>query len=255
MTILFSDIRSYTTLSESMSPEENFKFLNSYLSRIGPKIRACNGFVNQFQGDGIMALFLSEAENAVRASIEMQKAVSEYNDYRRTKNRAPIKVGIGLHTGPLMLGIMGERDRMDANVVSDAVNTASRMEGLTKFYGASIAISEDTLSRIDESSRFNSRFLGKVQVKGKQLPVSVFEITDGDTHEIIDLKSQTKADFEAGLNHYFTKEFAEATVCFKKVLDVHSDDKTAELYLKRAAQFVVEGVSDEWEGVEAMDSK
>ena len=238
-----------------MTPEENFKFLNAYLSRIGPKIRACNGFVNQFQGDGIMALFLGQAENAVSASIEMQKAVSEYNDYRQTKDRRPIQIGIGLHTGPLMLGIMGDRDRMDANVVSDAVNIASRMEGLTKFYGASIAVSEDTLSHLAEVGKFNHRFLGKVQVKGKQQPISVFEITDGDSREISDLKGRTKTDFEAGLNHYFAKEFAEASVCFKNVLKTNAADKTAKLYLERSAQFMVQGVPQDWEGVEAMANK
>lgn len=173
----------------------------------------------------------------------------------KLKDRKPIQIGIGMHTGPLMLGIMGDRDRMDANVVSDAVNIASRMEGLTKFYGASIAVSEDTLSRLAGAGKFNHRFLGKVQGKGKQQPISVFEITVGDSREISDLKSRTKTDFEAGLNHYFAKEFTEASVCFKNVLKTNAKDKTAKLYLERSAQFMVQGVPEDWEGVEAMANK
>ena len=108
VTVLFSDIRAYTTLSESMTPRQNFNFLNSYLSRVGPKIKENNGFVNQFLGDGIMALFQHHSSDAVKASVQMQKKVAEYNIERQSKGRKPIRVGIGLHTGPLMMGIIGD---------------------------------------------------------------------------------------------------------------------------------------------------
>ena len=238
-----------------MSPEDNFRFLNSYLSRLGPLISTNHGFVNQFYGDRIMALYLDEPEDAIKSSMEMHKEIDSYNDYRKKKGRVPIKIGIGLHTGPIMLGIIGDKKRMDAGVVADSVNTASRMEGLTKFYGAPIIISEDTLSRIDDPGMYNYRFLGKVQVKGKQKAVPVFEITDGDPEDVIELKMKTKPDFEEGLSRYFAKDFTNASVCFKKVLNVNPSDKTATLYLKRSAQLMVQGVPDEWEGVELMESK
>jgi signal transduction histidine kinase/class 3 adenylate cyclase len=255
MTILFSDIRGYSALSESMSPEDNFNFLNGYLRRVGPLISKHNGFVNQYYGDGIMALYLGKASDAVSAAIDMHKEVAEYNRYRQKKGRPLINIGVGLHTGSLMLGIIGDEQRLNAGVVSDAVNTASRMEGLTKFYGAAIVISEDTLAGLENPQAFNQRFLGKVQVKGKKNPVAVFEVTDGDREEIFELKKQTKREFEEGLKFYFAKEFTEAAVYFKKVLKVNPVDKTAQRYLERSAHFMVQGVPENWEGVEAMEGK
>ncbi|MBL7129006.1 MAG: response regulator [Ignavibacteria bacterium] len=255
VTIFFSDIRSYTTLSESMTPKENFNFLNSYLSRVGPIIKKNDGFVNQYYGDGIMALFLGKTEKAVTASIEIQKEVLKYNVSRMNKGRKPIIIGVGLHTGLLMLGIIGDELRLDTGVVSDSVNTASRMEGLSKFYSASIIISEMTLSNIDNPDKYNHRFLGKVQVKGKKDIVSVYEFYDGDPEEIKKLKIETKSDFEEGLNLYFKILFADAAVFFKKVVDQNPNDRAARLYLEHCAHFMVQGVPDDWTGIELMVSK
>jgi hypothetical protein len=154
-----------------------------------------------------------------------------------------------------MLGIVGEQERMQGDIFSDAVNLTNRIEGLCKFYGASIVVSEITLNKLANRGAYHTRFLGKVQVKGKDVPISLFEVYNGDAEPIIELKLRTKADFEEGLKHYFAKEFAQAVVCFKNVLNVHSADKTAEIYLRRSARFVVEGVPEDWEGVEAMESK
>ncbi len=255
MTILFSDIRSYSTLSESMSPKQTFNFLNAYLSRVGPIIKENNGFVNHFYGDGIMAVYQSEGEDAVIASIEMQKEVAEYNAHRKNKGRKPIKIGIGIHTGLLMLGIIGDQQRMDTAAVADSVNIAARMEGLTKFYGASIVVSQHTLSTIEKPEHYNHRFLGKVQVKGREGAMSVFEIFDGDSDKMIELKMKTKVDFEEGLESYFAKEFEVSAPLFKQVLNNNPEDKAAKLYLEHSAEFMVRGVPDAWQGVEVMESK
>ncbi|HYO06762.1 MAG TPA: adenylate/guanylate cyclase domain-containing protein, partial [Phototrophicaceae bacterium] len=129
MTIMFADIRSFTSLSESMSPQQNFDFINSYLSRVGPVIRQYNGFIDKYIGDGIMALFPNRAEDAVQAAVEMQHQVKIYNLHRQNSGYQPIALGIGLHTGTLMLGTIGEAERMESTVISDAVNLASRVEG------------------------------------------------------------------------------------------------------------------------------
>jgi len=154
----------------------------------------------------------------------------------------PVHVDIGLHTGNLVLGIVGEKERMQGDIFSDAVNLASRIEGLSKLYGVSIVVSEQTLSRLLEASQYHQRFLGKVQVKGKNESVSVFEIYDGDEAKTVELKLKTGADFEEGLRYYFSKEFTAASVCFDKVLKANTADKTAKLYLVRSAQFMVQGV-------------
>ncbi len=252
MTILFCDIRAYSTLSESMSPEQTFNFLNAYLSRVGPVIQRNNGFVNQYYGDGIMAIYRNNAQDAVITAIEMQKEVSKYNIQREQKERMPIRIGIGIHTGPLMLGIIGDQQRMDTGAVADSVNIASRMEGLTKFFGSATIVSESTLLNIDNLEHFNQRFLGKVQVKGRKGAISVFEIFDGDDQHSIELKNSTKPHFERGLNSYFRKEFEDAAVKFKEVLNIFPQDKPAQLYRERCAKYMVEGIPEDWEGVEVM---
>jgi len=255
MTIFFSDIRSFTTLSEKMTPAENFAFINDYFARVSPLIRDHHGFIAHYNGDGVMALFPRKADDALADAIATQKLLGEFNAERAKRNEMPIHVGIGLHTGNVMLGIVGEKERMQGDTFSDAVNLASRIEGLTKLYGASVVVSEQTLSRLDDAKQFFTRFLGKVQVKGKKESVSVFEIYNGDPEPMIELKLKTKGDFEQGLQRYFAKDFAEATVCFKNVLKANPADKTANLYLARSAQFVVQGVPEDWQGVEAMESK
>src|SRR5690606_31951393 len=146
-TIFFTDIRAYTTISERLSPEENFRFINEYLSYTAPCVENHQGFVNQFTGDGIMALF-TDAEQCLQAGIRLQREVRRYNAERQTRGQEPIKVGIGLHTGSLMLGVIGDEDRHDTGVISNEVTTASRIEGLTKMFDASILLSESTMLKI-----------------------------------------------------------------------------------------------------------
>ncbi|HYX05016.1 MAG TPA: adenylate/guanylate cyclase domain-containing protein, partial [Reyranella sp.] len=133
MSILFSDIRSFTTLSESMTPDENFTFINAYLERMGPVIRNHNGFIDKYIGDAIMALF-TNADDAVRAGLAMLETLAAFNAERRPAGQPPIGIGIGINSGSLMLGTIGEKQRMEGTVISDAVNLAARVEDLTKTY-------------------------------------------------------------------------------------------------------------------------
>lgn len=252
VTILFSDIRDYTTLSEGMTPRENFEFLNSFLSKMEPVIRENNGFIMQYLGDGIMSIFLHDPMDALQASITMVAEIEAYNISRENKSRKPIMIGIGLHTGKLVLGVIGDETRMDINVVSDSVNTASRMEGLTKHYGASIIMSEHTCLGLDEKNSIHYRFLGLVKVKGKSTPLKIFEILDGITSEQNRIKIETKETFEAGLSHYFNKEFINAAAEFKKVTTRNNKDISAQMYLKLSAKYMVEVVPENWNGVETM---
>ncbi|MCI0698767.1 adenylate/guanylate cyclase domain-containing protein [candidate division KSB1 bacterium] len=188
-----------------------------------------------------MALFPRQAEDAVNNSIATLKQLQGFNAERVKRNAPAIQIGVGLHTGNLMLGIVGEQERMQGDIFSDAVNLTNR--------------SEITLNKLTNRGDYHTRFLGKVQVKGKDVPISLYEVYDGDAEPIIELKLKTKADFEEGLNDYFEKKFAEASVCFTKVLKVNPADKTARLYLERSAQFMVQGVPEDWEGVEAVEQK
>jgi Adenylate cyclase, family 3 (some proteins contain HAMP domain) len=150
MTVLFADIRSFTALSEKMTPPENFDFINSYLGRVSPAIRKNNGFIDKYIGDAVMALFPTCPDDGVRAAIDMQKEVNVYNQQRQENALVPIAIGIGLHAGNLMLGTIGERERMESTVIADAVNLASRLEGLTKVYGSGILVSDAIMARLDD---------------------------------------------------------------------------------------------------------
>jgi class 3 adenylate cyclase len=238
-----------------MSPAENFDFINEYLGLVSPIIREPQGVIDRDTGDAVMALFAGNPENALKAAIVTLKRLSDYNAQRAKGNGQPVTIGIGLNTGSLMLGIVGEKQRMQGDIFSDDVNLAHRLEGLSKRYGVSIVVSENTLEKLANRENYHTRFLGKVQVKGKQTAVAVYEIFNGEPERMIDLKLKTKADFERGLAHYTAKEFADASVCFNTVVKTNPDDKTAKLYLERSAQFMVQGVPEAWQGVEAMEGK
>jgi two-component system sensor histidine kinase ChiS len=255
MTIMFSDIRAFTSLSEQMTPQENFNFINSYLSRIGPIIREYNGFIDKYIGDAVMALFPEQASDAVKAAIHMQKEVRLYNEHRANQHYQPITIGIGLHTGRVMLGTVGELERMEGTVISDTVNLASRLEGLNKLYGASIIISEHTLNSMQEASAYQVRFLGAVRVKGKQDAVNIFEVLDGNPQTVVATRVQTRADFETGLRCYYNQQFHQAVAHFDNVLSVDPADRVARLYLQRANHCIEYGVPVGWDGVEIFSEK
>lgn len=255
MTILFSDIRGYTTLSETMTPEENFAFVNTIHGIMGPIIRKFDGFVNQYLGDGILAIFPHRSQNALEAAIHMQKALDVYNMERKKKGRKKIQMGTGMHTGSLIMGIIGDQKRMDAATIADSVNTAARIESLTKHYATSILVSEDSLKQFEDTSDFLFRYLGKVQLKGKTAPVGLYECFNGDEEQLIQKKLATLPEFEKGLTQFLDKAFHEASASFKNVLQHHPEDHIAQLFLTKSHEYLIKGVPENWDGVERMNVK
>jgi class 3 adenylate cyclase len=255
MTVMFCDIRSYSRLSETLTPQENFKLINDYLTRIGPVIRKNNGFINHYLGDGFIALFKDDPGHALSAATEINEQIAEYNQQRIKEGDQIIAVGIGLHTGRVMMGIIGDLERHDANVISDAVNVSSRLEGLTKIFGAGIVLSDATLNRIKDKETLPIRYLGKIKVKGKENIIHVYEMFDADETELRELKLKTLDYYNNGLKDYFNQNFAEAAVSLKKVLNENPKDKTARRYLQQSAKYLVEGVPAAWDGVEEMNEK
>lgn len=255
MAVMFSDIRSFTTLSESMTPQDTFSFVNAYLQRVGPAIRNHNGIIVKYLGDGLMAIFPNGADDAVRAGIAKLKRIQEYNQHRQTKGYQPIQAGIGIHLGHILVGMVGEENRMQGDALSDSVNLTARLEGLTKFYGVSMLISEQVLERLNDPSQYEIRFLDRAIVKGKTEPISIYEVMDGEPEEVKALKFQTQSDFEQGLEYYQRREFAEAKRYFEQVLAVNLSDKTAQLYLERVHQLMEESVPENWDGVWTFDQK
>jgi two-component system sensor histidine kinase ChiS len=188
----------------------------------------------------------------VQAAIAMHSAVAGYNKEREKEGFCPIEIGVGLHMGDLMLGIIGSEERMQGSVVADAVNLAATLEGLTRIYGSSISVSELTLPRLKDPDKYKHRFVDKVLVKGKKEPVSVHEVFDGDPQPMVKLKQQTKASFEEGLCLYYGRKFSESSVQFNQVLQKNPEDKAARIYLERSAHYMVTGVPDDWTGVETL---
>ncbi|MCF8387484.1 MAG: adenylate/guanylate cyclase domain-containing protein, partial [Bacteroidales bacterium] len=255
MTVLFCDIRNFTTISEDMTPRENFNFLNNYLGYMEPIIRRNKGFVDKYIGDSIMALFSQRAEDALNAAIEMRIKLVEFNQVMEQFGKPPISNGFGIHTGNLMLGIVGGEGRMDGTVISDAVNLSSRLEGLNKLYGGSIIISEDTLIRINDPSHYNYRFLDIVKVKGKKEAVYIFEVLDGEPAEIKELKISTKTEFGKALQLYKNMQFEKALEIFLSIYSENPDDKAAKVYLNRCKKLIREGVPDDWDGIQKFENK
>lgn len=255
MTVLFSDIRSFTTLSEMMTPQENFDFVNAYFGRVSPIIRQHNGIIVKYLGDGMMAVFPHRIEDALNAAIAKVKQVDHFNQDRQARGEVPIRIGIGIHTGKMTLGTVGEPERMQGDFLSDAVNLTARLEGLTKLYGASIVISQEALTRIEDPMQYQFRFLDRVQVKGRHEAVAVFEVFGGEPEAIIQLKLQTRTKFEEGLTFYYGQQFTAAGELFNEVLAHNPDDRAAKHYLDRSEHYLAHGAPDDWAGVRVLDEK
>jgi class 3 adenylate cyclase len=231
MTVLFSDIRSFTTLSEKMTPDENFAFINSYLERMGPVIRDHNGFIDKYIGDAIMALFAT-ADDALRAGQAMLDTLDRFNTERRSSGLDPIAIGVGINSGFLMLGTIGERHRMDGTVISDAVNLASRVESLTKVYRCSMLISQFTYEQLTDPKAHDIRPIDVVVVKGKTRPVVLFEVFDRDSAEARSAKRRTQDLLFSGIEALSRQDFAVARRHFEECLALYPGDEAADNLLK-----------------------
>lgn len=214
LTILFCDIRNFTTYSESIHSERIFSELNEYFSRMEPIIKENNGFVDKYIGDAIMAIFYNP-ENAIEASIMMNEVLVSLNFERKQKGLPKIQFGIGINSGKVTLGTVGSGNRIDTTVIGDAVNIASRLEGLTKKTQTRILVSENSLLESLRSNYYN-REIGRVRVKGKSKSIKVFEIYDfRSQHEVQQIK-QSKQLYDAALQKVWEKDFGEAERMFQE---------------------------------------
>jgi signal transduction histidine kinase/class 3 adenylate cyclase/ActR/RegA family two-component response regulator len=236
MTILFSDIRGFTSISETMKPQENFDFINAYLSRMEPIIAKHNGFIDKYIGDAIMALFPMNVDNAVQAAVRMLQRLVDYNSTRGRPGRPMLKIGIGIHTGWSMLGTVGGENRMDGTVIADAVNLASRTEGMTKIYGVALLITEQVYQKLQNPNEYKIRVIDRVKVKGKTIEVTLYEVFDGDPPIQLSLKQKTLKDFEQGFRFYHNQQIAAALACFQRVLYLNPEDHAAKVYLDRCKE-------------------
>lgn len=235
MTLLFSDIRDFTLLSESILPAENFRFINSYLSTMEPVVSRNRGIIDKYIGDGIMALFPGSADDGVRAGIDMLRRLVIYNQGRARAGYTPIRIGIGINTGLVMMGTVGGPSRMDSTVIGDSVNLASRLEGLTKNYGTPLIISDHTLHSLQDPGAYSIRFLDRLSVRGRYQAQSVYEVFDADPEPLWLAKQETKAMFEEAVAFSHMGRADRARPLLEECLRNAPDDKTARSYLNRCA--------------------
>jgi len=234
VTVLFTDIRSFTTISEQMTPIQNFQFVKEYAEEMGPIIVRNGGFINQYLGDGIMAIFQNKPDEALQACVEMQQAVRKFNKDRESdQSFKPIKVGMGLHTGMLVMGIIGDENRQDAALISDTVNTAARLESLTKEYGTKIILSQKTMDKLENKDNFAFRYLGSSKVKGKVETITLYECINGDDQTLRDSKASYIQEFEKSVKLMVNGESATAKQKLSKLHLAHEDDDVLKKLLEK----------------------
>jgi len=252
VSVLFLDVRNFTARSERLGPEGTVAFLNGLFESCDAVVRETGGFINKFTGDGFMAVFgapeknETHPEDAVRAALRIQARLTG------------VEVGIGVASGRAMAGTIGSERRMEYTVIGDTVNTASRVESLCKLFGAEIMVTGETFARLS-SFGGESRFLGKVLLKGKERPVAIHELRSERVGEYANLPPTTKrkcwdADFARAVESYFQASFAEAGRAFDALAAAYPDDGAVAWYRARSAERLATAELD-WDGVERMASK
>jgi predicted ATPase/class 3 adenylate cyclase/predicted Ser/Thr protein kinase len=253
VTVLFTDIRGYTTLTEKLNPVQAYAFINGYLKHVAPIISAHQGFISQFQGDGIMALFPGQADDGMGAVLDMIDALVVFNEDQSKNNGHQIRVGYGLNTGPAMLGTIGIEERMDANVISDAINLASRVEGLNKFYGTSFLASDATVNGLSNPNKYTVRLVDKVQVKGKKNAVSLYEVYCRGVATVQEREFIDK--YEAAFKAYERGDIEVARDGFKQCLSLKASDQPSILLVERCEGLLKSGLPPGWDGTYEMMHK
>lgn len=253
MSVLFSDIRDFSEISDSMSPQDNFEFINEYLGRVGPVVRAHGGFIDKYIGDSVMALFRESASAAVAGAIMMQQEIRRLNEARARKMKRPISTGTGIHHGHMMLGTIGESEGFDTTVISSVVNVAARLEGLTKRFGAHILVSDNVAQAC--GGQYHMRPLGRVLVKGASRPVQILEVCDADEPAALLEKMQHLEAFEQAMNAYAAGSIPDARSIFERLGRDCPSDHAARYFAERCAQLVELGTPADWDGVERFPGK
>jgi adenylate cyclase len=256
LSILFSDIRGFTTLSESLTPEELMERMNEYLSRMTDTILEHRGLVDKYIGDAIMAFWgapledREHAEHACRGALAMIRALDTLNTHWKKEGKQEIHIGVGISTGNVVVGNMGSKKRFNYTIIGDEVNFSSRLEGLTKAYGVPILVGEKTRDAIAGMSDLHTRLLDRVAVKGKTEPRAVYELI---THETTTAYQKLLEHYERGRAAYERGEWDAALASFGEVLAVEADGPSA-LLLERARE-LKQHPPERWDGVYRFTSK
>jgi class 3 adenylate cyclase/methylphosphotriester-DNA--protein-cysteine methyltransferase len=227
MTILFADIRNWTAMSEKMNPHQIFSNLNRYYAAIGPVIRKNNGYIDKFRGDQVMACF-PNTQSGLKSALEIQEVIAKLNR-EATANEPYLTVGVGVDTGKVSCGIIGEHERMEGTIVSSTVISAARLESLTKSFKAKVITTHDAMKRLRATSEFPYRPLGYVKVKaGKQRKIKIYELVDRSDAK----KMETLNEFKTAVTAMVEHKYQQAIDTLKSILERNPEDVAAERVLQ-----------------------
>ena len=247
MNVLFMDIRNFTGFSESHSAEEAFKFINEYLHDVTPAIHSHHGFIDKFLGDGIMALFPTTSDEALQACIEMQHQIHDFAN--RNKLQLKIKVGMGLHYGPLMLGIVGEKQHIEGTVIGDTVNVAARLESFNKLYGSECLISDSVKKRLLNVEDYNLRQIGQITLLGRTEPTAIWQVLKAIHDETIRNRFIDDAHlFEEAYQRYLERQFDVALRDFNRLIEKNPLDQVAQFYSEHCRLYMKNPPPADWQG-------
>ena len=257
-TLLFSDLRSFTNITESLGAQGTVKLLNEYFEIMVECISEQGGMLDKFIGDAIMAAFglpishEDDEDRGVKAGINMIKRLWDWNDLREKDGKPPLDMGLGLNTDKIVAGNIGSQKRMDYTMIGDGVNLAARLESACKQYNARILISDFTFKKLKGTYRI--RYIDDVVVKGKTEPVGVHEVLDYHSEKTFPNLMDVVNHFNEGRKKYISGDFQQAITSFKECLKINSEDKLSETYIDRCTQLISQKPKN-WDGVWVMKSK
>jgi predicted ATPase/class 3 adenylate cyclase len=256
MSVLFCDLRGFTPLAERLDPRTVIALLNQFFSSMERPITQQGGFIDSFAGDEIKVLFdQASTDAAVQAAVGMWRALDALNEHLRTTDQPTLLMGVGLNTGPVVLGTVGARQRIQCSVIGDTVNLASRIEQLTKLYGAPLLIGEHTLRALAHPEAFAIRWVDRVAVKGKNTAVELYEVIDAEQPERRAAKLATAPLLEAAMQAYFGRDFAGALALLQAIIERDPEDLVPPLFAERCRRYLAEPPSADWQGFEKLTRK
>ena len=261
VTMLFSDVVGFTTLAEKADPEALVAQLNEYLTRMTSVVFSNGGTLDKFIGDAIMAVWgnvrsfgvAQDAKNCARAALGMRRELRQLNEKWRDEGRMGLGMGIGINQGEVIVGNIGSQERMDPTVIGDAVNLASRLEGLTRIYGIDILVGATAAELVRDE--FHLRSVARVQVKGKTKPVDVFTFIGARNEDVDPQLLKWLESYEEGLEKFRVRDFTEAKILFSRFLEFYPDDFLAKMYLDRALEYERQPPDEAWDAIEVFKKK
>jgi two-component system, sensor histidine kinase LadS len=232
MTILFSDIRSFSLITQKLGARDSFNFINAYLEKMEPAIETNSGFIDKYIGDSIMALFPKTSDHALAAAINMQKQITKLNDKGGILGINPIEIGVGINTGQMMLGTIGGPNRMESTVISDAVNVAAQIEKRTKQFKSAILITESSYRKLKKKEDFSIRLIDRIVLNESQKRSMLYEVFDSDQIDFRELKEKNIDQFEEAVKSYLSEEYLKCYEILKEYLESVPADYAAKKYME-----------------------